>query len=72
MSPMGENGLFPLEGESESPSPVKPIAYRILAFSFVSVLRIPFSLSDTIPNASSLRDSTNDHFLSLLCLPVLK
>ena len=33
---------------------------HILAFSFISVLRIPFSLSDAIPNAPFLRDLTND------------
>ena len=66
MSPMGENGLAPLEGGSESPSRVKAdwngllhIVY-ILAFPFISVLRISFSLSDVIPNASFLRDLTND------------
>ena len=69
MSPMGENGLAPLEGGSESPSRVKAnwnCLLHILAFSFISVLRIPFSLSDVIPNVSFLRDLTNDQnfFLS--------
>ena len=45
---MGENGLAPLEGGPESPSRVKVdwnCLLHILAFSFISVLRIPFSLS---------------------------
>ena len=67
--PHGENGLAPLEGGSESPSRVKAdwnCLFHILAFSFISVLRIPFSLSDVIPNVSFLRDLTNDQnfFLS--------
>ena len=55
MFPMGENGLAPFEGGSESPSRVKAdwnCLLHILAFSFVSGLRIPFSLSEVIPNAS--------------------
>ena len=32
----------------------------MLALSFVSVLRIPFSLSEVIPNVSFLRDLIND------------
>ena len=63
MYPMGENRLAPLEGGSESSSRVKDdrnYLLHILAFSFVSVLRITFSLSDAIPNASFLRDLTND------------
>ena len=76
MSHMVENRQAALEGGSESPSPVKAdwnCLLHILAFSFVSVLRLPFSLSDAIPKASFLRDLTNDQiFLSLLCLPILK
>ena len=63
MFPMGENRLAPFEGGSESPSCVKAdwnCLLNILAFSFVSVLRILFSLSEVIPNASFLRDLTND------------
>ena len=74
MSHVGENRQAPLEGGLESPSRVKAdwnCLLHILAFSFVSVLRLPFSLSDAIPNVSFLRDLTNDQFfLSLLCLPV--
>ena len=54
MSPIGENGLAPLEDGSESPSRVKAdgnCLLHILAFSFISVLRISFSLSDVIRNA---------------------
>ena len=55
MSPMGENGLAPLEGESESPLRVNAdwnCILHILAFFFIYVSRIPFSLSDITPNAS--------------------
>ena len=45
---------------------------HILAFSFVSVLRIPFSLSDAIPNASFLRDLTNDQFFIFIISPYTK
>ena len=54
MSPIGENGIAPLEGGSESRSRVEAdlnCLLHILAFPFISVLRIPFSLSDVIPNA---------------------
>ena len=63
MSPMEENGLAPFEGGSESPSRVKAdwnCLLQMSAFSFASVLRIPFSLSDVIPNSSFLRDLIND------------
>ena len=55
MSHMGENRQAPLEGGSESPSRVRAdwnCLLHILAFSFVSVLRLPFSLNDAFPNAS--------------------
>ena len=55
MSHMGENRQALLEGGSESPSRVKAdwnCLLHILAFSFLSVLRLPFSLSDAIPNAT--------------------
>ena len=55
VSPIGESGLAPLKGGSESPSHVKAdwnCLLHILAFSFTSVLIIPFSLSDVIPNVS--------------------
>ena len=55
ISPMGENGLAPFEGGSESVSSVKAdrnCQLQISAFSLVSVFRIPFSLSNVIPNAS--------------------
>ena len=39
---------------------------QMLAIIFASVLRIPFSLSDMIPNASLLRDLINyQNFLLL-------
>ena len=63
MSPMEENGLAPFEGVSESPLRVKADRNRLLqmsAFSFGSVLRILFSLSDVIPNASFLWHLIND------------
>ena len=63
MSHMEENGLAPFEGGSESSSRVKAdwnCLLQMLAFSLVSVLRIPFSLSDVIPYASFLSDLTND------------
>ena len=55
MSPMKENGLAPFEGGSESSSHVKAdwnCLLQMWAFSSESVLRILFSLSDGIPNAS--------------------
>ena len=55
MSPMEENGLAPFESGSESPSRLKAdwnCLLKMLAFFFASVLRIPFLLSDVIPNAS--------------------
>ena len=63
MSSMEENGLAPFEGGSESPLLVKidwNCLIYILAFSFVSVLRITFSLNDVIPNASFLSDLIYD------------
>ena len=63
MSPMEEKGLAPFEGGSESPLYVKAdwnYLLQMLAFSFASVLKISFSLSDVIPNASFLRDLIND------------
>ena len=57
MSPMEENGLAPFEGGSESPSRVKTdwnSRLQMPAFSFAAVLRILFSLSDVIRNASFL------------------
>ena len=63
MSPMEENRLAPFEGGSESPSHVKAdwnCRLQMSAFSFTSVLRILFSLSDVIPNASFLRDLIDD------------
>ena len=69
MSPMEENGLAHFKGRSESPSRVKAYWNCLLqmsAFSFASVLRIPFSLSEVIPNASFLGDLINDRiFLGL-------
>ena len=65
MSPM-ENGQAPSEGRSESPSRVNANWNCLLqksAFSFASALRILFSLSDVIPNASFLRDLINDQNL---------
>ena len=55
MSPMDKIRLAPFEGGSESPSRVKAdwkCLLQMSFFSFASVLRIPFSLSDVIPNAS--------------------
>ena len=63
MSPMEENGLAPFKTWSQSSSPVKAdqnCLLQMLAFSLESVLRIPFSLSDVIPNASFLRNLIND------------
>ena len=63
ISPMGENGLVPFEGISVSDSRVKADSnclLQILALSRVSVFKIPFSLSELIPNVSFLRDLTND------------
>ena len=58
MCPMEENNrLAPLEGRSETPSCVTPDSNCLLqmsAFSFESVLRIPFSRSDVIPNTTFL------------------
>ena len=55
MSPMEENGLTPFEGGSESPSHAYAdwnCLLQMSAFSFMSVLRIPFSLRNVIPKAS--------------------
>ena len=63
MSPMGENGLAPLEGGLESPSRVKVdwnCLLHILAFSFITFFKNSVSLSDVIPNVSFLKDLTND------------
>ena len=60
---MEENGLAPIEGGSEFASRVKAdwnCQLKNSAFSLVSVFRIPFSLSDVIPNASFFNDLTND------------
>ena len=60
---MGLNGLVPLHGISKSDSRVKADSNCLLhmfALSKVSVFKIPFSLSAVIPNASFLRDLTND------------
>ena len=57
------NGLVPLHRISESDSRVKTDSNCLLqmfALSRVSVFKIPFSLSEVIPNASFLRDLTND------------
>ena len=61
--PMEENGLAPFEGWPESVSWVKAdwnCWLQISAFSLVSVFRIPFSLSDVIPNVSFFNDLTNE------------
>ena len=55
MSSMEETRLAPLEGRSKSASRVnaaRNCLLQILAFSFVFVLGILFSLSEVIPNAS--------------------
>ena len=72
ISPMEENGLAPFEGGSESSSRVKAdwnCRLQISALSLVSVFRIPFSLSDVIPNASFFNDLTNDQ--NFLIFPLL-
>ena len=69
---MEENGLAPFEGASESASRVKAdwnCRLEISAFSLVPVFRIPFSLSDVIPNASFFNDLTNDQ--NFLIFPLL-
>ena len=72
MSPMEENRLAPFEGGSESSSRVKAdwnCLLQKLAFSLESVLRIPFSLSYVILNASFLSDLINDqNFFNLFRL----
>ena len=55
ISPMGVNGLVPLELDSRM-----NCLLQMFALSRVSVFKIPFSLSVMIPNASFLRDLTND------------
>ena len=53
MSSMGMNGLVPFEGLSVSDSRMKSdtnCLLQILALSVVSVFKIPFSLSEVIPN----------------------
>ena len=58
---------MPLPGISESDSHVKADLNSLLqmfALSSVSVFKIPFSLSVLIPNASFLRDLTNDQIFS--------
>ena len=65
MSPMEENGLATFEGGQGSLLRVKAdwtCLLQISAFSFASVLRILFSLSDVVPNASFLRDLINDQY----------
>ena len=60
---MGVNGLVPLRGISESDSRVKAdlnCLLQMFALSRVSVFKILFSLCEVIPNASFLRDLTND------------
>ena len=62
MSPMEENKLAPFEGGLESPSRVKAdwnCLLQMSAFSFASVLRIRFSLSDVIPNAWNMISDMN-------------
>ena len=64
--PEEENGLAPFDGGSESSSRVKAdwnCLLQMLAFSLESVLRIPFSLSDMISNASFLSNLINDQNL---------
>ena len=64
---MGVNGLVPFEGITVSDSRVKADSnclLQILALSRVSVFKNPFSLSELIPNASFLRDLTNDQNFS--------
>ena len=51
---MEENRLAPCEGGLESSTRVRVdwiCLLQMLAFSLVYVLRIPFALSDAIPNA---------------------
>ena len=58
---MGVKGLEPCEGISVSDSVVKAdCLLQIFALSRVSGFKIPFSRSVLIPNASFLRDFTND------------
>ena len=70
--PFSVNCYFPHEGGSESASRVKAdwnCRLQISAFSLVSVFRIPFSLSDVIPNTSFFNDLTNDQ--NFLIFPLL-
>ena len=70
--PMEENGLAPFEGRTESASRVKADwnwRLQISAFSLVSGFRIPFSLSNVIPNVSFFNDLTNDQ--NFLIFPLL-
>ena len=65
---MGVNGLVPFWGGGfQYQIRVKAgsnCLLQILALSRVSVFKIPFSLSEVIPNASFMRDLTNyQHFL---------
>ena len=63
ISPMGVNGLVLLHGISKSDWRVKTDSNCLLqmfALSKVSVFKMPFSISEVIPNASFLRDLTND------------
>ena len=63
ISPMENIELAPFEGGPEFASRVKAAwncRLQISAFSLPSVFRIPFSLSDVIPNASFFSDLTND------------
>ena len=57
---------MPFEGISVSDSRVKADSnclLQILALSRLSVFKIPFSLSELIPNASFLRDLTEVRWL---------
>ena len=63
LSSMEENRLAQFEGGSDSPLLVKidwNCLIHILAFSFVSVLRITFPLNDVISNVSFLSVLMND------------
>ena len=69
ISPIIMKGLVPLEGISASDSRVKAdwnCLLQIFALSRVSVFKILFSLRVLIPNASFLRDFTNDQ--NFFCL----
>ena len=68
----GEWTIAPFEGGSDSASRVKAdwnCQLQISTFSLVSVFRIPFTLSDVIPNASFFNDLTN--YQNFLIFPLL-